>query len=331
MSIVNNSSSAVAFNTGALSARAVTKTIRDAYGDALVKYGALNTNVVALDADASNSTKSVKFAQAFPERFFNVGIAEQNMMGMAAGLAAAGKIPFVNTFAIFLCTLGSLSARSLIAYSGLNVKLMGAYGGLSDAFDGASHHAIEDLAVFRAIPGFRVFVASDAAITDWLVKTAINEDGPMYIRLSREAMPGVYSDDERFEIGKGKIVREGTDATLFACGLMVSEGLKAAATLAGEGVSLRVVDLFTIKPIDRELILRCAEETRAIITAEEHNILGGLGGAVAEVLATGGAQAKLEMVGVRDVFTETGPYAQLLRKFDIDAQAIVAAVKRALT
>ena len=308
----------------------MSKSIRDVYGDSLAKYGALNPNVVVLDADTSNSTKTLGFAQAFPERFYNVGIAEQNMMGMAAGFATMGKIPFVNTFAIFLCTLGGLSARSLIAYSDLNVKLMGAYGGLSDALDGASHHAIEDLAIFRAIPNFRVFVASDAMITDWLVKTAIDARGPMFIRLSRDAMPDIYTGRDSFEIGKGKIVREGKDAILFACGLMVSEGLKAADALAKEGISLKVADLFTIKPIDTELIITCAKETGVVITAEEHTVIGGLGGAVAEVLATNGVGARLEMVGIKDVFSETGPYPSLLRKFDIDAQAIAAAVKRAL-
>ena len=234
------------------------KTIREAYGEALVTYGKEDPRVVVLDADVSGSTKSAVFGAACPERFFNVGIAESNMTAMAAGFAATGKIPFVNTFAVFLSSLGLTATRIYASYSRLPIKLAGAYGGLSDALDGASHHALEDLAIMRTLPNMKVFVASDAVQTAWLVKNAIADPSPMYLRLSREAFPSLYEETEVFHEGEGKIVREGSDATVIACGLLVGNALQAAEMLSAEGISLRVVDMFCIKPIDKELILRCA-------------------------------------------------------------------------
>lgn len=303
-------------------------TIREAYGKALVHYGKKYPDVVVLDADVSSSTQSCLFAQAFPDRFFNVGIAEQGMVGIAAGMATAGMIPFVNTFAVFLSTLGTLPARAMIAYSELNVKLMGAYGGLSDAYDGASHQAVEDIAVFRAIPNMTVLVASDALLTEALVHQAILTPGPMYIRLSRDSMDSLYAPGESFDIGKGKVLRAGRDVTLIGCGVMTGRALRAAEVLADKGIDARVVDLFTIKPLDADLIRACAAETGAIVTAEEHSVLGGLGGAVAEVLVSGDNAAAVEMVGVRDCFGESGSYADLTRKYGLDVADIVAAAER---
>lgn len=297
-------------------------TIRDAYGEALAAYGKADPRVVVLDADVSGSTKSVAFQKACPERFFNVGIAEANMTAMAAGFAASGKIPFVNTFAVFLTSIGLTAARIFGSYSNLPLKLVGAYGGISDALDGPSHHSLEDIAVMRALPGFKVFVASDATQCAWLVKNAIDDPSPMYLRMSRNAFPDIYEKGEAFEAGKGKIVREGDDATVIACGLMVGNALRAARMLEQRGLKVRVVDMFTIKPLDTDLLLRCARETGAIVTAEEHNILGGLGGAVCEELCKAGAASKVGMVGVNDTHTECGEYEQLQKKYEIDAEAI---------
>lgn len=307
----------------------MSESIRDAYGHALVRYGN-REDVVVLDADLAGSTKSGIFAEAYPQRHFNVGIAEQNMLAMAAGFAATGKIPFVNTFAVFMTTIGLLAARTCGSYSNLNLKLMGAYGGMSDSFDGPTHHCLEDLAIMRTLPNFQVFVASDAVQTRWLVKHCVQTRGPMYVRLSRDALPDLYGADQAFEAGKGIVVREGSDATVLACGLMVGHALEAAEYLRGCGVSVRVVDLFCIKPLDFALILQCAAETGAIVTAEEHTVLGGLGGAVAEVLATHDAGVPLRMVGMEDTHGECGPYADLQKKYGLTKEAIAARVLDAI-
>lgn len=307
------------------------KAIREVYGEALVKYGKDNPDVVVLDADVSGSTKSAIFGKACPDRFFNMGIAEANMTAAAAGMASVGKIPFVNTFAVFLTTIGLLPARALGSYSKVNIKMAGAYGGMSDAFDGPSHHALEDIAVMRTLPNFKVFVPCDAAQTEWVVKNAIEDPSPMYIRLSRDVFPDVYAEGETFQEGKGRIVRDGTDATVIACGLMVGNAMAAAEELAKEGISLRVVDMFCIKPLDEELVVRCAKETGAIISAEEHSIIGGLGGAVSEALCKAGAQVPMGFVGVNDMHGECGPYKQLQAKYGLDAAAIVAKVKETIS
>lgn len=303
------------------------KAIRDVYGESLAKYGKENKDVVVLDADVSGSTKSAIFGKACPDRFFNMGIAEAGMTAVAAGMASAGKIPFINTFAVFATTNGLLPARALGSYSKVPIKVCGAYGGMSDAFDGPSHHALEDIAVMRSLPNFKVFVPCDAVQTDWVVKNAIEDPSPMYLRLSRDAFPDVYQPGESFEEGKGRIVREGTDATVIACGIMVGHAIQAAEELSKEGISLRVVDMFCIKPLDKELILRCAKETGAIISAEEHNVLGGLGGAVAEALCEGAAKVPMGFVGTQDLHGECGPYRDLLAKYGLDAAAIVSKVR----
>ena len=306
------------------------KAIRDVYGESLAKYGKDNKNVVVLDADVSGSTKSAIFGKACPDRCFNMGIAEANMVAAAGGLASCGKIPFVNTFAVFLTSIGLTAARALGSYSQLPIKMAGAYAGMSDAFDGPSHHALEDIAVMRTLPNFKVYVASDATLTDWMVKTAIEDPSPMYLRLSRDAFPDLYAEGEVFEEGKGKVVREGTDATVIACGIEVSKALEAAEVLAKEGINIRVVDMFCIKPLDTELVLKCAAETGAIVSAEEHSIYGGLGGAVAEALCAGGANVPMAFVGTNDVHGECGPYNQLLGKYGMDAAAIAAKVREVI-
>lgn len=307
------------------------KSIRDAYGEALLKYGKDNQRVVVLDADVSGSTKSKVFGDSCPERFFNVGIAESNMVSMAAGLSTTGKIPFVNTFAIFISTLGLIAARGLVSYTNLNVKLAGAYGGLSDAFDGPSHHSTEDLAIMRALPNFKVLCASDEIITDWMVKTAIENEGPIYLRLSRDSTPITYSQNAEFKIGKGNVLKEGKDATIIACGIMVSKALEAAEILEDKGIEARVIDMFTIKPIDKDLILESAAKTSVIVTAEEHSIIGGLGSAVAEVLVQNNCSVPVGFVGLDDCYAETGPYAQLLEKYNLDSKAIAKKVEKTIS
>ncbi len=306
------------------------KAIRDAYGEAMLKYGKDNDRVIVLDADVSGSTKSAVFGKEVPERFLNVGIAESNMTAMAAGLATAGMIPFVNTFAVFIVTNGLLAAREMIAYNNLDVKLMGAYGGLSDSYDGPTHHSIEDMAIMRSLPNMKVLCPCDASQTEQLVRMAVEKEGPMYIRLSRDEMPDVYKEDETFEIGKGRVLLEGGDAVVFACGLMVGFALEAAKKLALQGIYVSVADMYSVKPIDRELVRELAEKTEAVVTAEEHSIYGGLGSAVAEVIAREGIPAVCESVGVQDCFAECGAYADLLEKYHLDADAIEEAVRKAI-
>ena len=308
----------------------MSKAIREVYGTVLKELGETNENIVVLDADLSGSTKSAIFGKAFPERFFNMGIAESNMVATAAGLSTIGKIPFVNTFTVFLTTLGLIAARGQVCYGNLNVKFGGAYCGMSDALDGASHHALEDIAVMRTLPNMRVIVPADAAATRWATQLAAEQYGPFYLRLSRDVYPDLYGADAKFELGRGAIVRDGGDVTVIACGLLVHKAVEAAEQMAAKGVSVRVVDMYSIKPIDKELILRCAAETGAIVTAEEHTVYGGLGGAVSEVLAWGGAGVPTEFVGLQDTFTESGKYADLLHKYGVDADGVVAGIEKAL-
>lgn len=294
--------------------------IRDAYGDALKELGEQNQSVVGLEADVASSTKSGIFGKAFPERYFNVGISEMDMTAMAAGLAREGMIPFVNTFAAFLTTRGADPIQSLIAYDNLNVKLCGTYCGLSDSYDGASHQAITDLAFVRSIPNLTVVSAADAAETRKAVFAAASHQGPVYLRLSRAEAPVYYTRDMEFEIGRGITVREGEDVTLITTGTMLHGALRAAELLAARGIQATVVDMHTIKPIDRELILKCARRTGAIVTVEEHSIYGGLGSAVAEVLVEN-HPVPMERIGAVD-FAESGDYEQLLQKYGYGPQSI---------
>lgn len=306
------------------------KSIREVYGTVLAELGGANENIVVLDADLSGSTKSGIFGKAHPERHFNMGIAESDMVATAAGLATTGKIPFVNTFTVFLTTLGLISARAQVCYGNLNVKFGGAYCGMSDALDGASHHATEDIAFMRALPNMKVIAPADAAAARWATKYAVENYGPMYLRLSREVYPDLYDENMEFELGKGAIVRDGKDVTVIACGIMVHKAIEAADVLAERGISVRVVDMYSIKPIDRELIKQCAEETGAIVCAEEHNVHGGLGSAVSEVLAYFGCGVPTEFVGIQDTFTESAPYKELLAKYGVDANGVIAGIEKVL-
>ncbi len=307
------------------------KSIRDVYGSVLAELGETNKDIVVLDADLSGSTKSAVFGKAHPERFFNMGIAESNMVATASGLATTGKIPFVNTFTVFLTTLGLIATRAQVCYGNLNVKLGGAYCGMSDALDGATHHATEDIAVMRSLPNMTVIVPSDEASTRWATEFAVEHQGPVYLRLSRDVYPDLYPAGTKLPFGKGAVVREGSDVTVIACGLLVHKAIEAAEVLKEKGVSVRVVDMYSIKPIDKELILKCASETGAIVTAEEHNIYGGLGGAVSEVLAWGAAGVPTEFVGIQDTFTESAPYSELLAKYGVDANGVIAGIEKVLT
>ena len=294
--------------------------IRDAYGAALKELGEQNTKIVGLEADVASSTKSGIFGKAFPERYFNVGISELNMVSMAAGFAREGMIPYVNTFAVFMTTRGADPIQSLIAYDNLNVKLCGTYCGLSDSYDGASHQAITDLAFVRAIPNMTVITAADGAETRKAVFAMAEHDGPVYLRLSRAEAPVYYSDDMDFQIGRGITVREGGDVTIITTGTVLHKALEAADLLAQEGISATVVDMHTIKPIDRDLVIQCAIRTGAIVTVEEHSIYGGLGSAVAEVLAEH-MPVPMERIGAVD-FAESGDYGELLVKYGYSPQAI---------
>lgn len=303
--------------------------MRVAYGKALAAYGGVNERVVVLDADVSASTQTHLFAKAFPSRFFNVGIAEAGMVDVAVGLALGGKIPFVNTFAFLLALRAAEQVRSSVAYSRTNVKLVGSYAGLSDAFDGPTHHSLCDLAVMRAIPNMTVVVATDAVEVANLVPAVAEYDGPVYLRVSRADVPTVYGEDHQVTIGKGAVLRAGADVTLVATGVMVHRALAAAERLEGEHIRARVLAIHTVKPLDSELILTAARETGAVVTVEEHSVVGGLGGAVAE-LVSGELLTPVVRVGLQDTFARTGPYEDLLDMFGMSISDIVSAGKHAL-
>ena len=302
---------------------------REAYGEALLQLGRENSNVVVLDADLSKSTKTYDFGKHFPERFFNMGIAEQNMMGTAAGLAASGKIAFASTFAVFASGRAFEQIRNSIAYPKLNVKIGASHAGITVGEDGGSHQAIEDIAIMRAIPNMTVFVPADAVETAAIVRAAAQIDGPVYIRLGRLGVPIIHGDNFEFKPGRAVKLREGKDVTLVATGIMVTTALEAAVELAAEGIEATVLDMHTIKPLDMEAVISAANSTGAIVTAEEHSIIGGLGSAVAEVLAEN-CLVPLKRVGIQDSFGESGKPAELLEKYGLTAKHLVSAAKEVL-
>lgn len=302
--------------------------IRDAYGAALAKLGAQDPKVVALETDVGSSSKSIVFGQQFPDRYFNIGISELDMNAMAAGFATCGLIPFTNTFAVFMTLRGGDPINSMICYDKLNVKLAGTYCGLSDSYDGASHHATADMAMLRALPNMTILSVCDAVETEKAVFAAAAHDGPVYLRLSRAPMATIFEEDYDFQIGKGVLLRDGADVTLIATGYMVHKALEAAQLLAAEGIQAQVVNIHTVKPLDADLVVHCAQKTGAVVTAEEHSIYGGLGSAVAEVLA-GAAPTPLEMVGLTD-YAESGDYEQLLDKYGLNGRSIADKAKRAI-
>ncbi len=299
---------------------------RDAYGQALAELGAINDKVVVLDADLSKSTKTNDFKKVYPERFFNLGIAEQNLLGTAAGFAAAGKIPFASSFAVFAVGRAYDQIRNSIAYPNLNVKIAASHAGLTVGEDGGSHQMLEDIALMRAVPNMTVIVPADGVETKQVVMAAAEYQGPVYIRLGRPKVPVLFDDDYKFEIGKGVVLREGTDVTLVGTGIMVSKAMEAAELLAADGISAAVVNISTIKPLDNALITEMAQKTGAVVTCEEHNIYGGLGSAVAEVLVET-CPVPMARVGVEDKFGESGLPDELLEKFGLTAANIVEKAK----
>ena len=302
---------------------------REAYGKALVKLGKINDDVVVLDADLSKSTKTNDFLKAYPNRFFNMGIAEQNLVGAACGFAAAGKIPFASTFAMFATGRAFEVIRNSVCYPKLNVKICATHAGITVGEDGGSHQSVEDISLMRSIPNMTVVVPADGIEAEKMIFAAAEFNGPMYVRLGRSAVPTIFEKDYNFEIGKGVVLRDGKDATIIACGIMVNEAIIAADMLKEENIDVRVINMSTIKPIDTELIIKAAKETKAIITAEEHSIIGGLGSAVSEVVSENHPTI-VRKVGVNDSFGESGTPNELLEKYGLTAKNIVEKVKEAL-
>ena len=304
--------------------------MREAFGQALVEIGESHPEVVVLDADVSHSTRTVLFAERFPERFYNLGVAEANMMDIAAGLATTGCIPWVSTFSFLASLRAGEQIRTCIAYPRLNVKIAAGYAGLSDSFDGPTHQSVFDLAVLRAMPNMAVIVAADAPEARAAVKAATAYLGPVYLRLSRAEVPIVFGGGEpEFEVGHGRLLREGADVSLVATGVLLHRALAAADQLSNQGIEARVVEIHTLKPIDESILLEAAEQTGAIVTVEEHSVIGGLGGAVAELLGRR-HPTPIEMVGLADTFAESGPYEALLDAYGLGVGDIVAATHSVL-
>ena len=307
----------------------IKKATRDSYGAALVELGAKRQDLVVLDADLAAATKTGGFKKAYPDRFFDCGIAEGNMLGVAAGLAAAGKLVFASTFAMFAAGRAFEQVRNSIGYPHLGVKIGATHAGISVGEDGATHQCCEDIALMRTIPGMTILNPADDIEARQAVFAAAEHDGPVYLRFGRLALPVIMGENYRFQIGKGVQMTEGGDVAIIATGLLVNQALIAAEQLKNEGISARVINMATIKPIDREIIAAAARETGAIVTAEEHNVIGGLGGAVAEVVCET-CPVPVERVGVEDVFGKSGPAAELLELYGLNAANIVAKAKAAV-
>ncbi len=306
------------------------KAQRVVYGETLKELGAEYERLVVLDADVSASTQSHFFAKAYPDRFFNCGIAEGNMVGIASGFAASGLIPFASSFGFLVALRAGDDVRSFAAYNDLNVKLCGAYAGLSDFADGASHQTIEDIGVLRSLPNMKIFTPTDISTTRGAIRAMIDTEGPCYIRISREAVPELHDAYETSVIpGKANVLREGKDLTLAVCGSLLSNALQAAEMLEMEGVSAEVLEYTTVKPFDAETLIKSAKKTGCVFSVEEHNILGGFGSACAEVLSEQ-CPVRLKRIGVRDKFGESGKYAELLRANGLDAEGIYGTVKENL-
>ena len=300
----------------------IKKATRESYGEALVELGKENKNIVVLDADVSTATKTNMFAKEYPNRFFDMGIAEANMIGTAAGLATCGKIPYVSTFAVFATGRSYDQIRCSIAYPKLNVKICATHSGVTVGEDGATHQMLEDISMMRTMPNMTVMSVCDDAQTKWAVKEISKFNGPVYLRLARMKTAKIYDENQKFEIGKGVQIGEGTDATVFATGVTVEQALIAKKILEEKGVNIRVVDIHTIKPIDRELIIKCAKETKKLISIEDHNIIGGLGTAISEVL-TDEYPTKLIRLGVHDTFGKSGKAEKLMEYFGITAKEVI--------
>lgn len=299
---------------------------REAYGNALVELGKVNKDVVVLDADLANATKTLGFKKAFSDRFFDMGIAEADMIATAAGFAMCGKIPFASTFAVFATGRAYDQIRNSVAYPNLNVKIAATHAGITVGEDGATHQSVEDIALMRVVPNMSVICPCDEFETKWAIEEASKIYGPVYIRLGRSKAKEVYNEETAFEFGKGKLVKEGIDVTVIATGIMVYEAVCASEILKAEGISVRAIDIHTIKPIDREIIIKAASETKGIVTAEEHSVIGGLGGAVSEVVAEA-CPTRVLKVGVLDRFGKSGASNELVKEFGLTAEAIVEKVR----
>lgn len=302
------------------------KATRQSYGEKLAELGEKNKDIIVLDADLSAATKTSIFAKRFPERFFDMGIAEQDMISTAAGLATFEKTVFASSFAMFACGRSYDQIRNSVAHPNLNVKICASHAGITVGEDGATHQMLEDLGMMRGLPNMTVMCTSDDRETKWAVEEISKMDGPVYLRLCRLNTPQIYGEEQDFKIGKGVQIGNGTDATVFATGVVVPEAIKAKEELEKQGINIRVVDIHTIKPIDKELIIKCAKETKKLVSIEDHNIIGGLGSAICEVL-TEEYPAKLIRMGMKDRFGESGPAKELLRYFGLTSEDIIAVVK----
>ena len=299
------------------------KATRQSYGEALLELGKENENVVVFDADLSTATKTSLFAKEFPNRFFDMGIAEQNMISTAAGMATCGKIPYASTFAVFAAGRAYDQIRNSVCYPKLNVKICATHAGITVGEDGATHQMIEDISLMRTLPNMTVISTSDDLQTKWAVKEISKINGPVYLRLSRmKTTPIIYDENQKFEIGKAVQIGDGTDATIFATGVTVSEAIMAQRILKEKGINVRVIDVHTIKPIDKEMIVKCAKETKKLISIEDHNIIGGLGSAISEVL-TDECPTKLIRIGIKDTFGKSGKAIELMKYFGITAEDLV--------
>ena len=302
----------------------IKKATRQSYGEALLELGKENKNIVVFDADLSTATKTNIFAKEFPERFYDMGIAEQNMISTAAGMSTCGKIPYASTFAVFAAGRAYDQIRNSVCYPKLNVKICATHAGVTVGEDGATHQMIEDISLMRTLPNMTVLSTSDDVQTKWAVKEISKINGPVYLRLSRLATPIIYGENQKFEIGKAVQIGEGTDATIFATGVTVSEAIRAQEILENKGIKVRVVDIHTVKPIDKDMVIKCAKETKKLISVEDHNVIGGLGSAISEVL-TEEYPVKLVM-GINDTFGKSGKAIELMQYFGITAENIVEKV-----
>ena len=298
---------------------------RQSYGETLVELGKENENIVVLDADLAGATKTDLFAKAYPDRFFDLGIAEANMLGTAAGFATCGKIPYASTFAVFAAGRGYDQIRNSICYPNLNVKICATHCGITVGEDGATHQMLEDISLMRTLPNMTVISPSDDTQTRWIIKEVSKINGPVYVRLARLATPVIYETNQKFEIGKAIQIGEGTDGTVFATGVTVSEAIKAQEELEKQGIHIRVVDVHTIKPIDKDMIIKCAKETAKLVSVEDHSIIGGLGTAISEVL-TENYPVKLERIGMKDTFGKSGKAEELMEYFGITAKSIMGII-----
>ena len=299
----------------------IKKATRQSYGEALLELGKENKKIVVFDSDLAGATKTDLFAKEFPDRFFDMGIAEQNMISTAAGISTCGKIPYASTFAVFAAGRAYDQIRNSVCYPNLNVKICATHSGITVGEDGATHQMIEDISLMRTLPNMTVISTSDDTETKWAIKEISKINGPVYVRLARLATPIIYDENQKFEIGKAIQIGEGTDGTIFSTGVTVSEAIKAKEYLKQKGKNVRVVDIHTIKPIDKEMIIKCAKETKKLVSIEDHNIIGGLGSAISEVL-TDLYPTKLIRLGIKDTFGKSGKAEELMKFFEITAENI---------